>query len=248
MDENELITMLSKANDGLYFPSLSPEEEIRALMAPTLPERLPESFYPKQDAYLRSRLLKRGIVEASVILSGASIALYQGDITQIKADAIVNAANSGMLGCFVPLHSCIDNAIGCAAGLEVRRDLALLMQEQGHPEPNGKVKVTKGYNLPSTFIFHTVGPAVEKKVTAQDRNDLRNCYLSCLDEAKNRHLMTIVFPSISTGVFRFPLSEAVPLAVLTVSAWQKKHPQTLSVIFDAFDERTYRLYQEILKS
>ena len=143
--------------------------------------------------------------------------MYKGDITLIKADAIVNACNNKLLGCFVPGHHCIDNAIHSFAGLEVRRDLMKVMEEQGRDEPNGRCKVTKAYNLPSKYILHTVGPVYSG--SKQDNIDLESCYLSCLATADKMNLKSVVFCSLSTGIFGFPIEKASEIAIRTVKKY-----------------------------
>ncbi|MBQ6920286.1 MAG: macro domain-containing protein [Bacilli bacterium] len=148
----------------------------RALLNITMPTNLSDEFYIKQDKALKQIISNKQIVDAASFKNG--ITIYKGDITLIKADAIVNACNSQMLGCFVPGHYCIDNAIHTFAGLEVRRDMLEIMNKQGHEEPNGQVKVSSGYNLPAKYIFHTVGPIYSGM--HRDETDLANCYYSCL--------------------------------------------------------------------
>ena len=167
-------------------------DTFRGLLNITMPINLSIEFYERQDNVLQEALNNKKIYDASNFMEG--ISLYKGDITLIKADAIVNACNSKMLGCFVPGHNCIDNAIHSFAGLQVRRDMMDIMKKQGYDEPNGQVKVSNAYNLPSKYIFHTVGPIYSGK--KQDEIDLYNCYYSCLKKADEMKLESIVFCSI----------------------------------------------------
>jgi len=249
MNEEYLISTLSKVN-GVDPADLSlfgsEENQIRALMNVTMPFDLPPEFYRKQDEYLKDRLSREKVIDVSLL--PGRISLYRGDITLLKADAIVNAGNSALLGCFVPLHSCIDNAIHSKAGLEVRRDLMQVMSRQGHEEENGKVKVTQGYNLPSAWIFHTVGPQVRGSVTSQDEEDLRSCYLSCLKEADRRNVKSLVFPCLSTGLFDYPIEPASLLAVMTVKNYLEKTGSNLHVVFDVFSPRDESVYRNVFRS
>lgn len=217
----------------------------RSLMNITMPDHLDDSFYKLQDEIIKNEYSKKkivGIDSASPLEE--NILLYRGDITLLKVDAIVNACNNKLLGCFVPLHHCIDNAIHSYAGLQVRRDLIEVMERQGHDEENGKVKVTKGYNLPSKYIFHTVGPIIYSKVTSQDIEDLKNCYISCLEKAVEMNLDSIAFPCISTGEYHFDNALACDIAFETVQNFLKSTAKpSLKVIFITFTEHDFNLYQ-----
>ena len=215
----------------------------RALLNITMPINLSNEFYQRQDKVLQDILSHKQIVDSSSFKEG--ISLYKGDITLIKADAIVNACNSQLLGCFVPGHHCIDNAIHTFAGLQVRRDMMKIMEEQGHEEPNGQVKVSKAYNLPSKYIFHTVGPVYSG--IHRDEIDLANCYYSCLQKADEMELESIVFCSLSTGIFGFPIEKASNIAVKTVKAYLKDENKNIKkVIFDVFSNRDYEVYRRKL--
>lgn len=215
----------------------------RALLNITMPINLSNEFYERQDKVLQDILSQKQIVDISSFKEG--ISLYKGDITLIKADAIVNACNSQMLGCFVPGHHCIDNAIHSFAGLQVRRDMMEIMNKQGHEEPNGQVKVSKAYNLPSKYIFHTVGPIYSG--THQDENDLASCYFSCLKEADLMGLESIVFCSLSTGVFGYPIEKASKIAIKSVKAYLKEADTCIKkVIFDVFSDYDYEIYKNNL--
>ena len=174
------------------------------------------------------------------------IALFQGDITRLSADAIVNAANSQMLGCFVPGHGCIDNAIHSAAGLRLRAACYELMKAQGHEEATGQAKITPGFALPARYVMHTVGPIVRDRVTEKHRQQLRSCYRSCLELARKHQLRSIAFCCISTGVFHFPRREAAEIAVNEVQEYQKKHGDAPRVIFNVFQDEDRDIYEDIL--
>lgn len=235
------------AERGEMPPFLSPEQKtdyFRALCNVRPPSPVSEEFLRLQDKYLSERTKKRGIVDVNTFDYRNNIALWQGDITRLNADAIVNACNSALLGCFQPLHNCIDNCIHSFAGVQVRLDCDKIMK--GGDEPNGQVKVTRAYNLPSKYIFHTVGPIVHGKVTKQNEIDLRSCYLSCLNKAKETDLKSIAFCCLSTGVFGYPKDTACALAVKTVKTWQKQNGYDIKVIFNVFtDEDRYYYEREL---
>lgn len=210
---------------------------------PSMP--ISDRFLELQDEYLSEQTTLRGVVDVNGLqYNGNDIAWWQGDITRLDVDAVVNACNSALLGCFVPLHNCIDNAIHSNAGVQVRLDCNELMR--GGSEPNGRVKVTKAYNLPSRYIFHTVGPIVRGKATEQNEADLKSCYLSCLDKAAEMELKSIAFCCISTGVFGYPAAEACALAVRTVKQWKKSTHSDMKIIFDVFTDEDRRLYENEL--
>lgn len=238
------INYLKDKNNIKSLIDLDDKSTFRALQNITMPYDLSDEFYLKQDKVLKEILSKKEVVDAKIFSDGISI--YKGDITLIKADAIVNACNSKLLGCFVPGHHCIDNAIHSFAGLQVRRDLIKVMEDQGHDEENGKCKVTSAYNLPSKYIFHTVGPVYSG--SNQDDIDLKNCYLSCLKMADEMKLESIVFCSLSTGIFGFPIEKASSIAVKTVKEYLKKENKTIKkVIFDVFSDRDYEVYNRRIK-
>lgn len=238
------INYLKDKNNIKSLIDLDDKSTFRALQNITMPYDLSDEFYLKQDKVLKEILSKKEVVDAKIFSDGISI--YKGDITLIKADAIVNACNSKLLGCFVPGHHCIDNAIHSFAGLQVRRDLIKVMEDKGHDEENGKCKVTSAYNLPSKYIFHTVGPVYSG--SSQDGIDLKNCYLSCLKMADEMKLESIVFCSLSTGIFGFPIEKASSIAVKTVKEYLKKENKTIKkVIFDVFSDRDYEVYNRRIK-
>ena len=172
--------------------------------------------------------------------------IVQNDTTTVKVDAIVNAANSAMLGCFIPCHGCVDNAIHTAAGFQLRRECARMMALQPGEEPPGRAKITNAYNLPCRYVLHTVGPIVCGAVTAEDRALLASCYRSCLELAAAHGCRSVAFCCISTGEFRFPNEEAARIAVETVEAYQTQHPHTIEVIFNVFKDTDREIYQRLL--
>ncbi|MBD5434211.1 MAG: protein-ADP-ribose hydrolase [Treponema sp.] len=234
-ERREKIPPLSESEKPQYF---------RALCNLRMPLPATEEFIKLQDEYLSEQTQKRGIVNVANLDYRGGIALWQGDITRLNSDAIVNACNSKLLGCFQPLHNCIDNCIHSFAGVQVRLDCQKIMQ--GGDEPNGKVKVTSAYNLPSKYIFHTVGPIVSGKVTAQNKSDLQSCYISCLEKAKEMNLKSIAFCCLSTGVFGYPKDEACALAVRTVKAWLAKDGYNIKIIFNVFTDEDKKFYEREL--
>lgn len=223
---------------------------LRALMN-LRPAELPldPEFLTVQDAFLSAEREAKGVVDAAGLpdLPGhPGISLWQGDITQLKADAIVNAANSALLGCFHPCHGCIDNAIHSAAGLQLRAACHQLMAAQGHDEPTGQAKITAGYNLPAKYVLHTVGPVIRGAVTDGDRGLLASCYRSCLTLAAERGLHSVAFCCISTGEFRFPNEEAAYIAVETVTKLLQTPSSIQKVIFNVFQDRDLQIYRSIL--
>lgn len=232
----------------------SPREQwdlFRALVNTRPPEPTPEGFLELQDQLLQDIHTYRGIVTPDQIPSlprHPHLKLWQGDITTLAVDAIVNAANSQLLGCFIPKHFCIDNAIHTFAGVELRLECAQIMDDQGYPEPTGMAKVTPAFNLPSTYVIHTVGPIAGGSASASDRALLGNCYTSCLDAAAMLGCESIAFCCISTGVFGFPPAQAARIAITTVTEWLETHQGQLEVIFNVFSDNDLRLYQDLLLS
>ena len=215
----------------------------RALMSVRSPMPISEEFLRVQDEELQALLAGKGVVE----IAGQSLCEWQGDITRLKVDAIVNAANSQMLGCFVPLHRCIDNAIHSAAGVQLR--LACEEMMHGTEEPTGSARITPGFNLPAKYVIHTVGPIVTtSRPLRQQEVQLASCYSSCLDLADRHGLESIAFCCISTGEFRFPNDRACDIAVSTVRSWMASHPESSvkTVIFNTFKDIDHELYQNAL--
>ena len=210
---------------------------LRCLMNVWNPRRkLPEAYFA----------LEQQLLSVETREKEPGIALFQGDITRLSADAIVNAANSQMLGCFVPGHGCIDNAIHSAAGLRLRAACYELMKAQGHEELTGQAKLTPGFALPARYVMHTVGPIVRNRVTEKHRQQLRSCYRSCLELARKHQLRSIAFCCISTGVFHFPRREAAEIAVHEVREYRKTHGDAPRVIFNVFQDEDCDIYEDIL--
>ena len=248
-----LIRCLLKEKDeyrGIGIPAGRREKQrlLRSLMnlRPPVPAR--EAFLKAQDAYLQARLAERGVTDLRDLTPvQPGLYLWQGDITTLRCDGIVNAANSRMLGCFVPCHGCIDNAIHTYAGVQLRLECAELMAAQGAEEPAGRAKITKAYNLPCRYVLHTVGPVIAGRVTPQDRALLAGCYRSCLELAAENGLHSLAFCCISTGEFRFPNELAAQIALQTVRAWQRQHPHQIEVIFNVFKDSDKEIYRRLLR-
>lgn len=220
---------------------------LRGLMNVRPPVPASEKFLEVQDAYLQERLAQRGVTKLKDLTPvKPGLYLWQGDITTLVVDGIVNAANSQMLGCFVPCHGCIDNAIHTYAGVQLRLECAQIMAQQNGEEPTGRAKITKAYNLPCRYVLHTVGPIIYGTVTQTDEELLASCYRSCLDLAGANGLHSIAFCCISTGEFRFPNELAAEIAIRTVQAWQEQNPDQMEVIFNVFKERDYEIYRNLL--
>lgn len=206
-------------------------------------------FLRVQDAFLSRQREARGVVDAESLPRAPldrRLSLWQGDITRLKCDAIVNAANSALLGCRAPCHSCIDNAIHTAAGMQLREACRAIIRAQGHEEPTGRTQITPGYNLPARFVLHTVGPIISGPLTGNDRALLASCYRACLRKAAENGLCSVAFCCISTGVFRFPADIAARIAVDTVRAELDAGSSVGHVIFDVFGDRDYAIYAPLL--
>ena len=218
---------------------------LRALMNVRPPLPLRSSFITVQDQLLRAESIEKGVVTLDQIPPvEKNIRLWQGDITRLKVDAIVNAANSQMLGCFVPCHGCIDNAIHSAAGLQLRQACFDLMSKQNHDEPIGHAKITPAFNLPSKFVIHTVGPIVDSRLTVEHEKLLADCYQSCLKIAVENDIRSIAFCCISTGEFHFPNERAAQIAVATVKNFFVDN--SIEVVFNVFKDFDRIIYQKIL--
>ena len=217
---------------------------LRALMNVRPPRPVGEDFLAVQDAYLREETARKGATAAAGLAPvEPGIYLWQGDITTLKCGAIVNAANSGMTGCYVPCHGCIDNAIHTYAGVQLRLACAELMEKQGHEEPAGQAKLTPAYNLPCDHILHTVGPIIYGRVTQKDRELLASCYRSCLELVQQNGIGSTAFCCISTGEFHFPNEEAAKIAVDTV----RRYRGNTEVIFNVFKDVDYEIYRALLE-
>lgn len=220
---------------------------LRSLMNVRPPKPAAKDFLNVQDEYLREERAEKGIIsleDISFVKSG--IYLWQGDITRLSVDAVVNAANSAMLGCFVPCHGCIDNAIHSAAGIQLRLECSRIMERQKMKEPVGKAKITGAYNLPCRYVLHTVGPTVHGEVTRRDCALLSDCYRSCLELAAEYQLKSIAFCCISTGEFHFPNEAAAEIAIQTVKDYQQENPGDMEVVFNVFKDCDYEIYRQLL--
>lgn len=219
---------------------------LRSLMNVRPPAPVSEDFLKVQDEYLQGVLAEKQVIRtADLTPVQPGLYLWQGDITTLAVDAIVNAANSAMLGCFVPCHGCIDNAIHSAAGVQLRLECARIMAQQAE-EPTGRAKITRAYNLPCRYVLHTVGPIIDGRVTKQDRELLASCYRSCLELAATYGLKSIAFCCISTGEFHFPNELAAEIAIRTVKDYQQQNPNRMEVIFNVFKDCDYEIYKKLL--
>ena len=226
-------------------------ELFRALANLRMPgaHKLPEEFYAVEAEVLRAITRGKGVTNGeslAPVKTDPRLAIWQGDITTLKVDAIVNAANSQMLGCFVPRHYCIDNAIHTMAGVELREKCLEIMRAQGHEEPAGQAKITPGYNLPAKYVLHTVGPIVSGPLTETHRRLLASCYRACLDLAAEYKCRTVAFCCISTGVFLFPNQPAAEIAVKTVRQYYEETGSQLNVIFNVFKDEDFLIYHRLL--
>lgn len=220
---------------------------LRSLMNIRMPGELSEEFLQIQDAYLSEENATKGVVTpADMEELSPEIYLWKGDITRLQVGAIVNAANSGMTGCYQPCHNCIDNCIHTYAGIELRNYCNELMLRQGHEEPTGQAKITPAFNLPCDYVIHTVGPIVRGKLTVEHESLLMSCYESCLRIAEENNLESIAFCCISTGVFMFPNERAAELAIQTVKQYKDRTKSKIKVIFNVFKEEDERIYRRFL--
>lgn len=221
---------------------------LRSLMNVRPPLKISDDFLKVQDELLTSETSNKDLTSPEDIKEvNGKLMLWQGDITTLKVDAIVNAANSKLLGCFIPQHNCIDNVIHSAAGVQLRAECNRIMQTQDHDEEVGGAKITGAYNLPSKHVIHTVGPAIPygSKPSKKDCDDLASCYNSCLDIASYNKLESIAFCCISTGVFNFPQDLAAKIAIKTVSQYLKSNETSLKhIIFNVFTDKDYLIYKE----
>lgn len=224
---------------------------LRALLNVRPPRDASPEFLQVQDEYLRAELAQKGVTVLESLTPAArcgeaALYLWQGDITTLQCDAIVNAANSGMTGCYVPGHRCIDNCIHTFAGVQLRSACARLMAQQGHEEPTGQAKLTPAFNLPCRYVLHTVGPIVTGRVTARDRALLASCYRACLTKAAEAGLESIAFCCVSTGVFCFPNEDAAEIAVQTVKEFLQTPTTIKKVIFNVFKDLDKEIYARLL--
>lgn len=231
---------------------------LRSLMNVRFPGDISREYLQMQDELLREEAKEKESVElkdipvignvypCTTIKNTEKISLWRGDITRLSVDAVVNAANSQLLGCFVPCHNCIDNVIHSAAGIQLRNECAQIMEAQGHEEPIGKAKMTNGYNLPAKYVIHTVGPMVGMAVTDRQKEELKSCYLSCLKLAEKKGLKSVAFCCISTGEFHFPNKLAAQIAVETVDRYLGKS-KLERVIFNVFKEEDENIYRKMFQ-
>ena len=225
----------------------SQRQLLRGLMNIRTPQSIGADFLKMQDAYLQGETAAKGITDvADLTPIRPGLYLWQGDITTLKCDAIVNAANSGMTGCYIPNHRCIDNAIHTFAGVELRLACAELMEQQGYPEPTGQAKITPAFNLPCRYVLHTVGPIISGRVTKEEEELLASCYRSCLELAAENKLESVAFCCISTGEFHFPNDLAAEIAVRTVKDFLKTQTSVKKVIFNVFKVLDKEIYEKLL--
>ncbi len=243
------------AEDAQYQSIVIPEDTqgqkdlLRALMNVRPPMPIGQDFLTVQDEYLSIERDMEGVEDVHSLpplRCDERLVLWQGDITTLNADAIVNAANSGMRGCFHALHSCIDNIIHTKSGIQLRLYCDEMMKQQGYEEPAGQAKITPAFNLPSRYVLHTVGPIVEGHVSRRDRELLASCYRSCLELAAENRLESIAFCCISTGVFHFPNQDAAEIAVKTVAGFLQAPSSIQRVIFNVFKDTDKQIYRELL--
>lgn len=219
---------------------------LRSLFNVRMPEPISDDFLKIQDEYLQEETERKGITDISDLKPIQDhLYLWQGDITTLRCGAIVNAANSQMLGCFCPCHGCIDNAIHTFSGVQLRMACADLMKKQGHEEPTGEAKITPAYNLPCKYVLHTVGPIIRGKPTRRDEELLASCYRSCLELAEKNNVKSIAFCCISTGEFHFPNERAAEIAVETVKEYKRHTNSRMRVIFNVFKENDWHIYREL---
>ena len=249
-----LIRELLKEREGYRHLEVPKQEEeqkrlLRGLMNIRPACRISKEVLQIQDAYLTEETARKGITYSDEIAPvQPGIYLWKGDITTLACDAIVNAANSGMTGCYVPNHRCIDNCIHTFAGMELRLECDRIMRKQGYEEPTGQAKLTPAYNLPCRYILHTVGPIVTGKLKKTDCALLASCYRSCLELAAENGLESVAFCCVSTGEFGFPKEEAARIAVQSVQEFMKSVTSVKKVIFNVFQEEDQAIYNRILRA
>ncbi len=247
-----LIAALLKEQPQYHDIEISADERaqkalLRSLFNIRPPKPASDEFLKIQDAYLQEETRQKGITALDTLQPiEQGIYLWKGDITTLACDAIVNAANSQLLGCFCPNHGCIDNAIHTFSGVELRQECAKIMSKQGYEEPTGKAKITSAYNLPSKYVLHTVGPIVHGRLTNHDESKLRSCYLSCLKLADEEGIKSVAFCCISTGEFHFPNDRAAEIAIQTVKEYKAQTHSEIEVIFNVFKQTDYDIYRRLL--
>ena len=257
MDQSEkrlfLIKRLLKEQprySNIQIPIDTHEQKImlRSLMNIRMPVTMDDEFLSVQDEYLLQVNAEKGVVALSDMEEiQPDLYIWKGDITRLKVGAIVNAANSGMTGCYQPCHNCIDNCIHTYAGIQLRFTCAKIMEEQGYEEPTGQAKITPAYNLPCDYVIHTVGPIVQGKLTKEHEDLLASCYRSCIEIADANGVDSIAFCCISTGVFMFPNKRAAEIAVKTTKEYKEKKGSSIKVIFNVFKDLDEEIYRELLR-
>ena len=254
MNQDQRRTILIKElmleqNSNITVPNDRDSQEmlLRGLMNIRMPRKTSEVFLNTQDVYLQEYIKEKGITDIKDLYPiKDDLFLWKGDITTLRCDAIVNAANSQMLGCFIPNHRCIDNAIHTFAGTRLREECFNLMKKLGREAKTGEAFITSAYNLPSKYVIHTVGPIVVRSLTEENIKDLENCYLSCLKLAESKNVSTIAFCCISTGEFHFPNKEAARIAINTVLRYKQTTNSNMKIIFNVFKEEDYDIYKRLL--
>lgn len=246
----ELLSELPEYRN-LKIPDNAEEQKrlLRSLMNIRSPRPIGKEFLKVQDEYLRTEVEKKGITDGDTLPVSpvnSRLILWRGDITTLKVDAIVNAANSALRGCFIPCHSCVDNIIHSISGIQLRLACDELMTEQGFDEPTGKAKITPAFNLPCRYVLHTVGPIVHGPLTKQHCRQLADCYRSCMELAADNGLKSIAFCCISTGEFHFPQKKAAEIAVQTTQEFLQENAQIEKVIFNVFKQEDYDIYKILL--
>lgn len=272
-EQEERLDLLLRAfkEDSVRYRDLDPGEDyrekrmlLRSLMNIRIPGEMAEDVTEVQDAFLAEEAREKGIVTLEDIPTAARqyksphpfadrLSIWQGDITRLQVGAIVNAANSQMLGCFVPCHGCIDNAIHSAAGIQLRNACSHYMNSRKmqygprHQEPTGRAVLTEGYNLPARYVIHTVGPVVRGPLTKELKEDLRNCYRNVLQCCREHQIRSVAFCCISTGEFHFPNNQAARIAVETVTEFLEEHGRDFDrIIFNVFKDTDRYIYEDLL--
>ena len=233
----------------LEIPEEAAEQKrlLRSLFNVRMPGKINGDFLKGQDEYLQEVTKEKGITDLKDLTPAEEgIYLWQGDITTLRCDAIINAANSGMTGCYQPCHNCRDNCIHTYAGIQLRNACADIMEMQGHEEPTGQAKITPAFNLPCKYVLHTVGPIVQGQLTKEHEELLASCYRSCLELADKNGVKSIAFCCISTGVFMFPNERAAEIAVQTVRDYRTKTNSRIEVIFNVWKDIDYEIYRQLL--
>lgn len=256
MEQNKRLTWLIKylLNENPRYNNVEIPQGIneqfnlyRSLVNVRMPEPISEEYLSVEDEFLQEEISKKGITHINELMPcDDDIYLWQGDITTIDADAIVNAANSQLLGCFCPCHACIDNCIHTFAGVKLRLKCNEIMQKQEYKELTGKAKITPAFNLPSKYVIHTVGPIINGKVTQKDKDLLASCYMECLKITDEYKLKSIAFCCISTGEFHFPNDKAAEIAISTVKEYRQRNNSEIKVIFNVFKDFDCKIYRELL--